>query len=113
MKRKSADGVFSSRSDIDDNSGISTMAREGTPDDRVRSRGKLLLFRAKCKYTSFASGAFNSVNRLLSRIKSADGFRRKTTWLQCVRARGASMPYQDFRQFLDVLRQHGELIDVN
>ena len=23
------------------------------------------------------------------------------------------MPYQDFRQFLDVLRQHGELIDVN
>jgi hypothetical protein len=24
-----------------------------------------------------------------------------------------SMPYQDFRQFLDVLRQHGELIDVN
>src|SRR6266850_1704384 len=26
---------------------------------------------------------------------------------------GASMPYQDFRQFLDVLRQHGELIDVN
>src|ERR1700752_2586835 len=24
-----------------------------------------------------------------------------------------SMPYHDFRQFLDVLRQHGELIDVN
>ena len=24
-----------------------------------------------------------------------------------------SMPYQDFRQFLDVLRQHGELVDVN
>ena len=23
------------------------------------------------------------------------------------------MPYQDFRQFLDVLRHHGELIDVN
>ena len=23
------------------------------------------------------------------------------------------MPYQDFRQFLDVLRQHGELIDIN
>src|SRR5262245_25811392 len=23
------------------------------------------------------------------------------------------MPYEDFRQFLDVLRQHGELIDVN
>jgi len=23
------------------------------------------------------------------------------------------LPYQDFRQFLDVLRQHGELIDVN
>ena len=23
------------------------------------------------------------------------------------------MPYQDFRQFLDVLRQHGELIEVN
>ena len=23
------------------------------------------------------------------------------------------MPYQDFRQFLDVLRRHGELIDVN
>ena len=23
------------------------------------------------------------------------------------------MPYQDFRQFLDALRQHGELIDVN
>src|SRR5262249_30451785 len=23
------------------------------------------------------------------------------------------MPYQDFRQFLDLLRQHGELIDVN
>ena len=23
------------------------------------------------------------------------------------------MPYQDFRQFLDVLRQHGELVDVN
>jgi UbiD family decarboxylase len=23
------------------------------------------------------------------------------------------MPYQDFRQFLDVLRQHGELIDVD
>src|ERR1700686_1611916 len=23
------------------------------------------------------------------------------------------MPYQDFRQFLDVLRQHGELIDVH
>src|SRR5499427_9728561 len=23
------------------------------------------------------------------------------------------MPYKDFRQFLDVLRQHGELIDVN
>ena len=21
------------------------------------------------------------------------------------------MPYQDFRQFLDVLRQHGELVD--
>src|SRR3984885_3850238 len=23
------------------------------------------------------------------------------------------MPFQDFRQFLDVLRQHGELIDIN
>src|SRR5215831_11165531 len=23
------------------------------------------------------------------------------------------MPYQDFRQFLDVLRQHGELIDID
>src|SRR5665811_245093 len=23
------------------------------------------------------------------------------------------MPYRDFRQFLDVLRQHGELIDIN
>ena len=23
------------------------------------------------------------------------------------------MPYEDFRQFLDVLRQHGELIDVD
>ena len=23
------------------------------------------------------------------------------------------MPYQDFRQFLDMLRQHGELVDVN
>ena len=23
------------------------------------------------------------------------------------------MPYQDFRQFLDVLRQHGELLDIN
>ena len=23
------------------------------------------------------------------------------------------MPYQDFRQFLDVLRQQGELIDIN
>jgi 4-hydroxy-3-polyprenylbenzoate decarboxylase/2,5-furandicarboxylate decarboxylase 1 len=23
------------------------------------------------------------------------------------------MPYQDFRQFLDVLRQHGELVDIN
>ena len=23
------------------------------------------------------------------------------------------MPYQDFRQFLDTLRQQGELIDVN
>jgi 3-polyprenyl-4-hydroxybenzoate decarboxylase len=22
------------------------------------------------------------------------------------------MPYQDFRQFLDVLRRHGELIDI-
>jgi 2,5-furandicarboxylate decarboxylase 1 len=26
---------------------------------------------------------------------------------------GDRMPYQDFRQFLDVLRQHGELIDIN
>src|SRR3954464_3733721 len=69
--------------------GISTTAREGAPDDRVRSRRKLLLFRAKCKYTSFASDTFSSVNRLPSRIKSADGFRRKTTWLQCVRARGS------------------------
>ena len=23
------------------------------------------------------------------------------------------MPYHDFRQFLDVLRQHGELVDIN
>src|SRR6266849_2036747 len=23
------------------------------------------------------------------------------------------MPYQDFRQFLDVLRQHGELVDID
>ena len=23
------------------------------------------------------------------------------------------MPYQDFRQFLDALRQHGELIDID
>ena len=23
------------------------------------------------------------------------------------------MPYRDFRQFLDVLRQHGELIDID
>ena len=23
------------------------------------------------------------------------------------------MPYLDFRQFLDVLRQHGELVDIN
>src|SRR6185436_1913462 len=71
------------------NSGISTTAREEAPDDRVRSRGKLLLFRATSKYTSFASDAFSSVNRLPSRIKSADGFHRKTTWLQCVRARGS------------------------
>src|SRR5580698_8292855 len=25
----------------------------------------------------------------------------------------SKMPFQDFRQFLDVLRQHGELIDIN
>src|ERR1700709_1860165 len=25
----------------------------------------------------------------------------------------STMPYQDFRQFLDVLRQQGELIDIN
>src|ERR1043165_6579769 len=24
-----------------------------------------------------------------------------------------TMPYHDFRQFLDVLRQHGELLDIN
>src|SRR5262249_34528370 len=32
--------------------------------------------------------------------------------LPCARGE-PSMPYQDFRQFLDVLRQHGELLDVN
>jgi 4-hydroxy-3-polyprenylbenzoate decarboxylase/2,5-furandicarboxylate decarboxylase 1 len=31
----------------------------------------------------------------------------------CVGSREIRMPYQDFRQFLDVLRQHGELIDIN
>src|ERR1700694_842846 len=38
---------------------------------------------------------------------------RKPSPLFGIMPAGGTMPYQDFRQFLDVLRQQGELIDVD